>query len=437
MSNDNSDIHRIISAEMSEGLNINITDGLVYLNEHIKSKFFSVFKHKDYTFLWCGQLISNIGDSFSNLALAWLIKILTGSTVLMGTAFAASAASAFIFGIVSGVIVDRVDKRLALMISDGIRAFIVALFVLSYSEHVLHPWMIILFSIIMGGASSVFNPARQSILARIVDSSEITQANSFAMITRQVSTFIGPILAGISVSDWGVAPAFWIDTISFVVSVFSITLMHRHPVNASGLNVYSFFKEMKEGFSAITSHSLLKWVLILAIIGNFAYGPVPILLPFYANNFSVHGAAALGYIEGTMGVGMLLGSVFSGIFGSKLKKGLVSIVAMWGMGLSFLLAAYANGMMIATVAFGLFGLFNMLINISIFSMFQQETPSHLQGRVFSILFTTLGAALPISQALGGSIGQYATVAQVYGAVGCIFLALAVWVSFLRPVRQVH
>ena len=412
------------------------------LHIHI-SNLFSVFYHKDYSLLFTGQFVSNLGDRFNGLALAWLVKILTGSTLLMGVVLATEAGAAVLAGLLAGAVVDRANKRLILILSDACRAIIVALFAILYSIHLLHPWLIVLFAALMGTGAAMFSPARQSVMTRTVNNSELSSANSFAMVTRQMSMVIGPALAGISVSYWGIAPSFWIDSASYVVSIVSIGFMHSQPfmrsqpVDPITQTKTSFLKEIGEGFTTMIRHRLLKWVFFLAVIGNFLFGPVPVLLPFYAERLSSNGAMALGYIEGAMGLGMLLCAILTGILGSKLHKGIITLVGIWGMGLSILLAAIATGLATALVAFWLFGWFNMWVTISIFTVVSQETPANMQGRVFSILLTTLGAALPVSQVVSGVLGSYLGIAQIYMTVSVLFLVLAAFVSFLRSVREIR
>ncbi len=107
------------------------------------------------------------------------------------------------------------------------------------------------------------------------------------------------------------------------------------------------------------------------------------------------------------------------------------------MGLSILLAALSTDFTTVLIAFWLFGWFNMWVMISIFTIVSQETPANMQGRVFSILLTTLGAALPISQVMSGVLGRYLTIAQIYTVVSVLFLALAAFVSSLRSVREIR
>ncbi|MHB1628816.1 MAG: MFS transporter [Bacilli bacterium] len=421
-------------------------EGIQKLSKRMRSLLsglLPVFYHKDYTLLFIGQLVSNLGNTFNSLALAWLVKILTGSTVLMGLVLAVEAGTAVLAGLIAGAVVDRSNKRLILILSDAGRAVIVALFVLLYSTRLLRPWLIVLVAALMGIGTAMFSPARQSVMTRTVESSELSSANSFAMVSRQVSMVFGPALAGVSVSYWGIAPSFWIDSASYAVSIASVAFMRPQPFMrsqpadlASGTKL-SLLKEIGEGFSTMIRHRLLKWVFFLAIVGNFLFGPVPVLLPFYVERLGSHGAAALGYIEGAMGLGMLLSAIFTGLLGSRLRKGIITLAGVWGMGLSMLLAALSTNLATALAAFWLFGWFNMWVTISMFTIVSQETPPTMQGRVFSILLTTLGAALPVSQVMSGALGRYLTIPQIYVVVSVLFLALAAFASSLRSVREVR
>ncbi len=401
-----------------------------------KPGIIGVFRHRDYALLWAGQLVSNLGDAFHSLALLWLVKELTGSALLMGTVMAFYTIPMVVVGPVAGVVADRMEKRRLMILSDVIRAVLVGALALLYGLRLLPVEVVIIFALATGTATAFFVPAGQGSLVFLVEPDELTQANSFAMVTRQISQLVGPVLAGLVVAAWGVAPAFWADAASFMVSVIALVAMRfRSQAESGGTTLMGVWRDMKAGFGTMARHPIIRWIFPLGIVINFLLGPGPVLLPIYAEQISTLGVAALGFIQSAMGAGMLAGSILIGTAGARWPKGRTVIFGLLGIGLAVIGSGLARNLGPAIMAFGVMGLFTVTVNVPIMTLIQQETPPEQQGRIFSALMAAATAAMPVSMTVGGALGDWFGVHAVYLGMGVASSLLACSLFFIPPLRQ--
>lgn len=392
--------------------------------------------HRDFRLLWLGQLVSNLGASFLNLALLWLVKELTGSALLMGTVMACYALPFVLVGGIAGVFTDRWEKRWVMIGSDLARAGVLGLFlILSFTDRV--SWQILLpMAAVMGSATAFFEPARQGSLVYLVDGPELTQANSLTLLTRQAAQMAGPVLAGLVVAAWGVDTAVAVNLGAFLISATLMGFMRlRTPRNSSGPGLDATLADLKEGLQTVSRHPVLRWVLPLGVLGSFLVAPIFVLLALYTDEVSSLGAIALGYLQGAAGAGMLLGSLVLSVLGGGWRKGRTGITALFGMSAATVGLGVAPSLGLAVASFAAWGFFTPLLNVPLTTLVQQETPAAQHGRVFGVFLAGMWAAQPVAMSLGGVLGDTLGVRAIYTGSGIIFLGLALFAAALRPLRE--
>ncbi len=155
---------------------------------------FTIFRHRNFSLIWTGQLVSTIGSALTSLAASILVYRQTdGSALSVGLMLMATAAPSLLVGLVAGVFVDRFDRRRIMIIADLLRA------VLVFLVPVLVPYSIVWLYVIVMLASAVgqfFDPAYESVLPETAPDEELAAANSLMAISAFGSTAVGlPSLA--------------------------------------------------------------------------------------------------------------------------------------------------------------------------------------------------------------------------------------------------
>jgi MFS transporter, DHA3 family, macrolide efflux protein len=364
---------------------------------------FSVLKNRSFFLLWSGQVISQIGNSFNYIALAWLVLTLTGSAVKMGGVLIAQLLPNALFGIFLGVLVDRLRRRELMIFCDVTRALLVLSLPLLYVFHRMPLWYVYLNVFLVSSLSLLFSSAEKSLIPALVKQDELTAANAFQEMTSQFASLIGPVLAGVLVAMLSSSiRILYIDAATFIVSavtIFFVTVGSGSGTIGESLTAGSFFSDAREGFVFLKEERLLLIILLTAMIVNFSCYPFMVVLPVYVREVLKSSAVLFGILMGSFGGGMLCGSLLASFMCRKFSARLIIYGGMAIVGLVFISFAFVKMPLVAGVFALLAGLVIAPGNVVILSLVQLKTPDILLGRVFTLNFALSALAAPAGVAL--------------------------------------
>src|SRR3984885_1643305 len=176
--------------------------------------------NRNYRFTWMGQVVSEIGDNFNNIAVFALAMELTHSGLVIMGVMLSRAIPAITIGPLAGVLLDRFDRKRIMIASDLMRAVVALGFILVIREQ--RVWVLYVSSALVMVASPFFPAGRSAILPTIANRDEIHTANSLTQTTQwtnlTVGTFLGATIVGIGY-EW----AFAFNALSFVFSAWAIS----------------------------------------------------------------------------------------------------------------------------------------------------------------------------------------------------------------------
>jgi len=168
-----------------------------------------VRKNSNFRNLWFGQIISLLGDWFNLIASASLIGMLTQSGLAVGGLFVVRLLAPFIVSPIAGVVADRYNRKMILIVADITRALTVLGFL--FIREPEQVWMLYVLTAIQLGISGFFFPARSAILPDLVEPRELGAANALSSATWSIMLALGAALGGVVAGSWGIYPAFWAD----------------------------------------------------------------------------------------------------------------------------------------------------------------------------------------------------------------------------------
>src|SRR5512140_3990785 len=183
---------------------------------------FSVFRNRNFSLMWSGQLVSTMGTALTSLAASIYVYRLTGSALSVGLMLMATAAPSLLVGLFAGVFVDRYDRRKIMMAADLVRAVLVLLI------PVLTPLSFVWLYVIVALTSAIgqfFDPAYESVLPEVASEQELAAADSLIAISSFGSTAIGFAASGLIAAAADISWAFYLDAVSFSFSALCIFLM--------------------------------------------------------------------------------------------------------------------------------------------------------------------------------------------------------------------
>lgn len=212
--------------------------------------------------LWAGNLISLLGDWFNTIALYVLVTELTGSPLALGAVFITKMLPWALAAPLTGVIVDRYDRRWLMIGTDLFRAVVVLGF-LFIDQPAEVPWLYVLLTAqVLAGA--VFNPAKSAALPNITTPRELLTANALMSATWSTMLAVGAALGGFAVEAFGTQAVFWIDSATYLVSAVFIvgTTIPQDTESADTSLLRSAAREIADGWTHLRTHPR---------IGRFAF----------------------------------------------------------------------------------------------------------------------------------------------------------------------
>src|SRR5262245_53295812 len=297
---------------------------------------------RNFRLLWIGEGVSLLGDQFYLIALPWLVLQLTGSALALGTILALASIPRAVFMLVGGAFVDRFSPRSVLIWSNFARFVLVALLSALVLTNTIRIEMLYVFALAFGLADAFYFPAQTAIVPQVLPQDQLQAGNTFVQGTAQLSLFLGPVLAGgliallgqgaaaNGVPDMrGIGIAFGLDTLSFVVSLLSLTLMCVPSATKQAGEQQNVIESIKEGFIYVWSRTVLRVLFLLIVATNFlVMGPLTVGIPVLANSGLAEGAAAFGIIMSAFGGGSLLGIILSSVLPQPKPEHLGTVILL-------------------------------------------------------------------------------------------------------------
>src|SRR6202163_4559283 len=185
------------------------------------SDFLRLLKsNRNYRYTWSGQVVSEIGDHFNNVAVFSLALANTHSGMVVTGVMLSRAIPAVMAGPLAGVVLDRLDRKRVMIVSDLIRAVVAVGFILAISSK--NSWPLYVLSALLMFASPFFTSGRSAILPTIASKEELHTANSLTQTTGWTTLTLGAFLGGASVTQFGYRGAFAFNAMSFLFSAANI-----------------------------------------------------------------------------------------------------------------------------------------------------------------------------------------------------------------------
>lgn len=394
-----------------------------------------VTNYLNYFYLWQGELISTFGDSVYTMALGvWVFEI-TKSTLMISAVMMASTVPEIVFAPIAGVIVDRHNKKILLVMMDVIRSIIM----ISLSFHMMTGNGCIVFliigGIILGICGTIYSPCVMSLVPSLVPNDKITNANSGLSLAGALSQTLGNISGGYIYQLLGAPLIFAGNGISFMLSGI-LNLKIKYDENHKLKHRDSMLNEIKQGIQYIKGEKGLACILIMgAILNFFSYMAIILVLPMFEIRSDL-GTAKYGIAMGCFMIGAMAGYLLITIMSISCRNRLgILLLSNIMTNLCFIIAVNGKSYYFMLVLLFIGGVFNSILNTIISSIIQIAPPSEIRGKILSLKNMTIQGLTPIAMGIGGALGY---VFQIQKVISCSFSAALVAVTLIlvyKPVRD--
>jgi MFS family permease len=335
----------------------------------------------------------------------WLVYRITDSQLSLGTVTFASFFPVLLLSLFMGVLIDRFQtRRLLVLTQSWFMLLAVVLALLTYME-VIQYWHILVLSVLLGIGTALDMPARQSFYIDLVDREDLLNAIALNSSIFNGARIIGPAIGGLVVASLGEAPAFAINSITFIAIIAALLVMRLPPFDVPTTDEAGLEK-LKEGLTyLVTNRRLLGLVSMIALFSVFSF-PYLVILPAYARDVLTIGVDGFGILMAAPGIGALIGALSLAAYGERRHKGRLLLfsrgllaIALTGLGLSRNLIISMGALAIAGYA--------IITHLAVTNtIIQMMTPDALRGRVISAFTWALGGFWPLGSVLIGALGDH-------------------------------
>jgi DHA3 family macrolide efflux protein-like MFS transporter len=389
----------------------------------------NAFRNRNFRALWVGQLLSQIGDNFVIVAILLLISTLTGSPLALGMLAVTATLPQIFLGLIGGVFVDRLNRKLVMVVSDIVRGLVVL--ALLFVQRADQLYILYIVSFVMVTVGLFFNPARNAVIPNIVSGEILLTANALMQASQIISVILGASIAGLLIGWLGPGFAFVFDSLSFGVSAATIATMAIPPVNSNPGKPKGrvIWNEMVEGLLFIKYSSRLLHVMMTTAIATLGFGAITVLGLIYLGQVLGIGPEGFGLLYAFQGLGVVIGGVIIGRFAYNLGINWIAGGCMVILGLAIIAFAVAPNYPLVLVAVAIIGLSIVVARAALTTLTQRLVPDEKRGRVESAVTMAIGASTSVSMALSGVFGNLLGVQAVLIAAGAITILAGVAASW--------
>lgn len=371
-------------------------------------------------------------------AQGWLVLILTDSPGALGLAGMATGLPTLFLALFAGVLADRIDRRLLLVVTNVAAALVAFALALLTSLHVVEYWHVLALAFLAGLAFTIQQPANQAVVSAIVPRHALGNAVALNAALYNSLRIVAPAMAGLFIAAGSLELGFWIQAVGFAIVAVIIGRLPITSDRAMDRVQAALWTDLADGVRHVRASRVLATVVLLPAVPALFVLNYLTFLPVYARDILLVGPAGIGLLTGAIGVGALAGSLSLAVVRPSGGSGRLIVGSMTIVGAALTTFAVSRSLPISMVAMLLIGFFQPLFYATTNVMIQVLVPARLRGRVLSLYLLTSIGFIPIANLIGGAVAEAVGVEAVLAGGGIITVGIALLVAvFERDVLRLR
>ena len=398
--------------------------------------FTRAMRHTDYRRYTISSLCSNIGTWTHRVAMGWLVWELTGSYAWLGIIAFTDLFAGMVTAPIAGELADRMDRiKLSLWAQWAQLAQALAVAAMVFGGWI-DRWSMLVLAVAFGIAHAYHASARLAVVPSLVPREDLTPAIAINSLIFNVSRFIGPAVAGVTIVNIGIAPAFVFNAVTFLYFIWVLTTIEvavpEHQSGKSG----NTWANIAQGVRYATRHAGIGPILVILGVTAFTVRALPDLLPGFADGVFGRGAAGLAWLTSAMGLGAVLSCLV--LLSRESIRGMtrLTFASLLVLGVSTLAFALVDSFWLAVLIIAVVGFSMNLSGVGALNLMQNAVHGEMRGRVMSIYFFLHQGAPALGTLLIGVVADETGLGWPVGiAAGMIITVWAVMVGRSANLRD--
>lgn len=391
--------------------------------------------------LWIGQSISLLGSGLVQFALVWWLTITAHSATVLTTAVLVAILPSVFLAPVAGVLVDRLDRRLVMIVSDSLVALATVGLAVLFAMDRVQLWHVYTALCVRGAAGTFQLPAAQASISLMVPEAHLARVQGFNQMLQGVLTIASPPLGALLLGLLPMQGVLAIDVVTALVGISSLLVVAipRPSPAEAGIARPSFWRDLREGLAYVRGWSGMVAIMIMATVINFFLVAAASLMPILVTAHFGGQMMQLATLESIFGGGAIIGGLTLGIWGGFRPRILTSLAGLVGIGIGFLLMGltpadqFGLGLASAFLAAAMIP----MANGPIMAVLQATVTPGMQGRVFSLITGVVTAIAPVGLAVAGPMADWLGVRAWYVAGGVVCAGMGVAGFFVPAIRRIE
>ncbi len=381
--------------------------------------------------IWAGQSFSLLGSALVQFALVWWLTKTTGSATILAMATLVALLPQVFLGPFAGAIVDRVNRKVIMILADGGTALVTLALVLIAWNGLLQPWHVYVAMFLRSLGSAFHWPAMQSSTSLLVPDEHLSRVAGLNQAVQGAMNIVAPPLGALLMNALDLQWVLSVDIITALLAILPLLfVVIPQPKHDTEMDASSPFKtillDVKEGFVYVWAWKGLMIVMVMAVVINLLINPAFALMPLLVSKHFGGGALEFSWIESVSGIGIVIGGLSLGIWGGFKRKVYTSGIGILGMGIGVMLIGIAPSALfwIALVGSWMVGFMMPLTNGPLFAIIQSKVDKNKQGRVMTMMSSFATAMTPIGMILAGPLSDRFGIQLWFraGAIICVLMA---------------
>ncbi len=406
---------------------------------------FDSLRNRDFRTLWIGNLSSSFAMNMQQIARGWLIYALTESAMALTWVTLSFMIPQVGFALFGGVLADRMRKRTIIAVAQGVNCVATLVMAWIILTGRVDFWAFIWFGIVNGTVLALSMPARQAFIPEIVGEQRLFNAMALNTASWNLSRILGPALAGLLIamfaagntsSTFGVGIVYLVIAALYLLAVGSALRVGLPGAPRAGAGDANPFADVAEGLGYVWRDRAVFGLIMMSIL-PFLFGmPMITLLPAFNHDVLGGGPDALGYINATMGIGAIIGSLVLAPLGDAHNKGHWQFAMCMAWGVFICVFSLTSEFLLALATVALVGFASSVFMSMNRSLIQLRISQQMRGRVMSIDMMSHGL-MPLGILPIGWISDHYGIRNGLLAAGAILAVMSVvmWL-LLKTVRRI-
>jgi len=393
--------------------------------------------------IWTGQIFSLLGSELVQFALVWWLTTTTGSAMVLAVATMMAVLPRVFAGPIAGVLVDRWNRRVVMMLADGLSALAVVLLAVLFAFDAVQVWHIYALMFIRAACGAFHLPAMQASTSLMVPEQHLARVAGLNQALPALGTIVAPPMGALLLEVLPLQGILAIDVGTALLAIAPLFFVHvpqpDRAAAAEGATRPSMMADLREALHFLRGWPGLLMVVAIGALVNLFVFPAVSLQPLLVTRHFGGNALHLAWLQSTVGLGMVAGGITLGVWGGFKRRVLTGLLALALNGVGLFVVGLTPAGAFPLAAGGMFfaWFMNPIANGALFALLQTLIPAYMQGRVFTLLLSATGAMVPLGLAIAGPLADVAGVRIWFLVAGLAMVAMGIGALFVPTIMRVE